>query len=272
VATSLIAPTADWTGEDVSLGEIIRQLGSLRLQSVSDGVPELRTNVMTHMAWIPPRWAEAAEQALAGLAERHPSRTLLLIPCPEEPDGLDAAVSLRRFALEGQERRVSTEVIELRLRGTRAAAPASIVWPLLIPDLPVFLRWRGEPPWGASELDQLVDVTDRLVVDSREWGELRYGKLGGLLTRVAVSDIAWTRITPWRWALARRWPDIAEIRRLSVRGPKADAGLLVRWLRSRLDREVALEREDAAELEAVAVDGDQFGHDIVYESAVLVVS
>jgi len=293
VAASLTAPTADWSGEDVSLEDVLRQLGALRLRADTDAVPELRTNVMTHMAWIPQEWAEAAEQALEGLAERHPSRTLLLVPLPDEPDGLDASVSLKRFAIEGQERRVSTEVIELRLRGSRAAAPASIVWPLLIPDLPVFLRWRGEPPWGASELDQLVDVTDRLVVDSREWGELRYGKLGSLFARTAVSDIAWARITPWRWALARMWPEIGDIHRLSVRGPKADSGLLVRWLRSRLDREVALERQDADELEAVAVEGaevppprverktpsdllseqlDQFGHDIVYEAAVLAVS
>ena len=48
-------------------------------------------------------------------------------------------------------------------------APASIVTPLLVTDLPVFLRWRGELPFGAPELEQMVGVCDRLVVDSREW-------------------------------------------------------------------------------------------------------
>ena len=74
----------------------------------------------------------------------------------------------------GVERNVCSEVIELRLLGTRAKAPASIVEPLLISDLPVFLRWRGEPPWGAPELEQLVDLTDRLIVDSTEWDDLPY--------------------------------------------------------------------------------------------------
>jgi glucose-6-phosphate dehydrogenase-like protein OpcA len=290
VATTLTAGTADWAGEDVSVGAILDALAALRFRADTDTVPELRTNVMTHLAWVPVEWVDAAREALEGLAERHPSRTLLLVPLPDEPDGLDAYVSLRRFPLEGQERQVSTEVIELRLRGKRSAAPASIVWPLLISDLPVFLRWRGEPPWGAPELDQLVDVTDRLIVDSREWDSLRFDALAGLFTGVAVSDIAWARTLPWRIALARLWPEIAGIQRLTVRGPEPEAALLVGWLRSRLAREIELERRDAEELESVAVDGedvpppraerktpsdllseqlDQFGHDPVYEAAVL---
>ena len=51
---------------------------------------------------------------------------------------------------------ICSEIIALELQGTRAKAPASIVEPLLISDLPVFLRWRGEPPWGSPELDQIV--------------------------------------------------------------------------------------------------------------------
>ena len=47
-------------------------------------------------------------------------------------------------------------MIELQLRGNRVAAPASIVLPLLISDLPVFCRWRGEPPFGEAPWEQLV--------------------------------------------------------------------------------------------------------------------
>ena len=43
-------------------------------------------------------------------------------------------------------------MISLRLCGARAAAPASVVMPLLVSDLPVFLRWRGPLPFGAAEL------------------------------------------------------------------------------------------------------------------------
>ena len=168
MATAL---TDDWTGEDVTIGEIERQLARLRDES-SAGMsqPNLRTSVMTHIAWAPPEWQHAAEETLAGMAERHPSRTLLLVPRPELEDGLDALVSVRCFPFG--DRAICGEVIELSLRGARAAAPASIVLPLLISDLPVFCRWRGRPEWESPAFQQLVEVIDRLVVDSTEWPDV----------------------------------------------------------------------------------------------------
>ena len=96
-------------------------------------------------------------------------------------------------------------MIELRLGGARARAPASIVQPLLISDLPTFCRWRGLPPWGTPELEQLVDVCDRLVVDSSEWRGLpkAYAELAKLFDRIAVSDIAWGRGLPLACAARR---------------------------------------------------------------------
>ena len=112
---------------------------------------------MTHLAWVPEGWEEQARSALGGMAERHPSRTILLFPAPDAGvDQLDADVSVERYAIPGVDRDVCSEVVELRLNGKRAKAPASIVEPLLISDLPVFLRWRGEPAWESQELEQLV--------------------------------------------------------------------------------------------------------------------
>jgi hypothetical protein len=251
------AQLGEWVGENVTVSEIERELSRLRAES--DGELRLRTSVMTHMAWVPQRWVEAATETLAGLAERHPSRTLVLIPdgCARE-DELDARVELRCFPLEGAHRNVCTEVIELRLSGRRAKAPASIVNPLLIPDLPVFLRWRGRLPFGATELEQLVRITDRLVVDSREWEDLQdaYAQLGDVFERTAVSDIAWARTLEWRRALAQLWPGIAKTRELRVAAPLAEALLLAGWLRSRLRRQVEFRHDDADDLELVAVDGE----------------
>ena len=182
-------------------------------------------------------------------------------------------------------------MIELRLRGKPAHVPRSVVEPLLISDLPTFCRWRGLPPWGAPELEQLVDVCDRLVVDSSEWRGLpaAYRELEALFDRTAVSDIAWGRSVAWRARLAALWPGIRRAERLSVTGPKADALLLAGWLRSRLRRDVKLSHRSSAELERVAVDGepvsaprggapsqsdllsaelDAFARDPVYEAAV----
>jgi glucose-6-phosphate dehydrogenase assembly protein OpcA len=281
-----------WTGQDVTVAAIERQIADLRQASAArtEG-PDLRTSVMTHMAWVPEEWVEAAHETLGGLAERHPSRTILLVPEPEAEGGLDAEVSLRCFPLQESHGHVCSEVIELRLRGDRTRAPASIVTPLLISDLPAFLRWRGRPPFRAPEFEQLVDVADRLIVDSAEWPDLpeAYRRLEEVFDATGVSDIAWGRGLLWRRELAQAWPSISEVRELHVEGPRADALLLVGWLRSRLGRQIELVHEDADTLATVALDGeavshprgedrsasdllsdelDRFGRDPVYEAAV----
>jgi glucose-6-phosphate dehydrogenase assembly protein OpcA len=281
-----------WTGENTSVAEIERQLGALR-QSASEGEgPQLRTSVLTHLAWVPHEWEQAATDTLAGLAERHPSRAILLLPDPAAgEDAIDATVSLRCFVHGGAERLVCSEVLELRLRGSRAVAPASIVTPLMLPDLPVFLRWRGRPDFGDPAFDGLVDAVDRLIIDTTEWPDLpaAYAELATIFDRTAVSDIAWNRGNRWRVQLAGLWPGISEAKRIRVVGPHAVAVLLAGWLTARLGHRVELEHEDAPLTEQIEVDGkrldpprgdrptgsdllseelEQFGRDRIYEEAV----
>jgi len=270
------------------VAEVEHRLAELRLDEQSSGT---RTSVMTHIAWAPPEWANAARRTLAGLEELHPSRAILLFPDPKRRDSIDVNVALRCFRIPGSSRQVCSEVIELRLGGKRARAPASIVQPLLIADLPTFCRWRGLPPWGEPELEQLVDVCDRLVVDSGEWRGLAraYVELAKHFDRIAVSDIVWGRAVGWRGRIAAEWPEVRQVKRLSVTGPKADALLLAGWLRSRLRKQVQLTHRAAERIERVAIDGepvappvggppsasdllsaelDQFGRDPIYEAAV----
>jgi glucose-6-phosphate dehydrogenase assembly protein OpcA len=268
--------------------EIERELS--RLRTLEEAGPALRTSVMTHTAWVPPEWLNAAEAVLAGLGERHPSRTIVLVPEPDASrDEIRAEVELEHFALGDES--ICSEVLVLRLRGRTARVPASIVQPLLVADLPVFLRWRGQPGFGGPELEQLVEVADRVIVDSGEWPGVPevYRELTPYLDRSAWSDIAWARTLEWRRALAGLWPAIAELGELSVTGPAAEASLLAGWLRSRLGHDVRLLHEAAESLEGVAVDGvelaqpdvarkspsdllsdelDRFTRDEVYEQAV----
>jgi hypothetical protein len=285
-----------WTGEDVRIADVDTALAQLRAQASLEA-PSMRTSVMTHLAWVPDEWLDQARDALAGMAERHPSRTVLLEPDPGNAmNRLDATVSLECYQAAGAERNVCSEVIELRLLGARAHAPASVVLPLLISDLPVFLRWRGLPTWGSSELEQLVGIIDRLVVDSTEWDGLpsAYARLAELFDRVAVSDIAWSRTSRWRHLLASLWPEIGDVRALRVHGTAAQALLLGGWLRSRLGRDdIELEHVDAERLEGIELDGkpapfppgdppqpsdvlseelETFTRDAVYEAAVRAVA
>ncbi len=159
-----------------------------------------------------------------------------------------------------------------------------------MPDLPVFLRWRGRPAFGSPAFEQLVDVVDRLVVDSREWDDVpeSYAELVPYFERVAISDIVWGRTLRWRRAIAELWPGIRAAAELHVKGPLPETMLLRGWLASRLDRDIALRHETAEHVELLGIDGhevvareertsasdllsnelDRFSRDEVYERAV----
>ena len=139
-----------------------------------------------------------------------------------------------------------------------ASRPGTVAAPLLVSDLPVFLRWRGELSFGSTELEELVGAADRLIVDSTEWDEPErdLARLPDLFDRVAASDISWRRLDAWRLALARRWPGIASVETVRVAGPRPPAVLLAAWLGARLGRDVELDHEPADEMRAVAVDGE----------------
>jgi glucose-6-phosphate dehydrogenase assembly protein OpcA len=237
-----------------SIAEIQRELRRLRDAAGDGALPATRTSVMTHVAWVPAPWRDAAVATLEGLAEEHPSRTILLFPEPDATAaGLLAGVELRTFGTGGRE--ICSEVISVVLRGEAAAAPASVVMPLLRSDLPVFLRWRGEPDDAPEALAGLAALADRLIVDSREWAEPgeAYRPVRALFEALAVSDIAWARTEPWRAAAASLWPAIAGASEVTVAAPRAEALLLAGWLTSRLGRAVALTHEEAAEIERVRV-------------------
>ncbi len=290
----MAAPTHvdEWAGSDVAVADIERELAELR-RRIAAG--DLLTRVMTHVAWVPPQWYEAARQTLAGMAERHPSRTIILVPEPDaDRDAIDAELTLECFAYPGLERHVCAEVIDLKLCGSRgrSKAPASIVLPLLVADLPAFLRWRGLPPFHATEFDRMIEVVDRLIVDSTEWPDLPgpYGELAAIFERVAASDIAWARTERWRAQLATLGPEIKDVRKIRVTGTAAQAHLLVGWLRSRLGRDdIEVEHDPAERLTGVEIDGrpapfppgdppkpsdvlseelDRYSRDPVYEAAV----
>jgi Glucose-6-phosphate dehydrogenase subunit N-terminal domain/Glucose-6-phosphate dehydrogenase subunit C-terminal domain len=273
-----------------SVAEIERELAELRDEATSAAAsgPTQRTSVMTHLAWVPEDWEEAAERTLAGLAERHPSRTILLLPRPDDEDSLELDGSVQTFP--AGDRVVCAEVVRARLGGERARHPASVVVPLLVADLPVFLRWRGLPEFD-EVFDELIGTVDRLIVDSTEWPSdtlsQGYAELSLRFDRTIVSDIAWERTERWRRELAAAWP--FEAREVSVKATYAQALLLKGWLQSRLGHEVRLEHEPSDILLGVYVDGkpidappgeppppsellsdqlERFTRDPVYEAAV----
>ena len=95
-----------------TISEIDCELARLRMDP-DTGEPFQRTSVMTHIAWVPSEWVEAAEDVLSGLAERHPSRTIVLVPDPEAGDELEASVEVDRFP-SGEGREIAVETMATR--------------------------------------------------------------------------------------------------------------------------------------------------------------
>ena len=224
-------------------------------------MPLVTSSVLTLVAWVPPSWHAAADQTLEGLARAHPSRAILLMQ--REVEGAangasderpwSARGSLRPLGIDG----VAAEVIAVDLP-TRARGAASIVTRLLRPDLPVFLRWRGSLEPDQEQFRSLIELADRLIVDSSEWPDpdTGYAPLVECFEHAAVTDLAWRRLEPWRRAIANRWPHVCDLARIEVTGPSIEARLLAAWVRVRLEREVELTHHEAAQLAAVSLDGD----------------
>ena len=237
---------------DVSVAEIEWRLDELREHETTSQ----RTSVLTHTAWVPLEWARAAGRVLEGMGARVPSRTILLHPDPDASETrLDALAEHECFPTGGHE--TCAETARIWLRGETAKAPASVVAPLQIADLPAFLRWRGRLPFGSPVLEQLVECHDRLIVDSSEWGD----RLAPAYRRLPELVRPHRRLRP-RLGARASVPGGAR-RPLALRGegaprraaraptPRCSSA----WLRSRLKKDVKLRREDARELRSVEVDG-----------------
>ena len=84
-----------WHGENVSVAVIEKQLARMRASVAGETqLPIQRTSVMTHIAWVPPQWVEAAERTLEGMEESHPSRTIALVPTDGDEPGQPTATTL----------------------------------------------------------------------------------------------------------------------------------------------------------------------------------
>ncbi len=60
--------------------------------------------------------------------------------------------------------------------------------------------WPGDPPFADPIFDQLVEMGDRVVVDSDEFSDLLLGlrRLANLRRRSGVGDLAWRRLGWWQ--------------------------------------------------------------------------
>lgn len=189
-------------------------------------------NALTLVVVVDEQHIGAAEKAAAIAASRNPCRLLIVVrreidlPKPR----LDAEILVGGRLGPG-------EAIVMRMYGRLALHAESVTLPLLAPDAPVVTWWHGPPPKHIAN-DPLGVFSDRRITDC---GWIDDGKTG-LMERArdfaaGDTDLAWTRTTPWRSALASTFDTLtATATRVSVTGAKQSPAvmLLAGWLSSRL--------------------------------------
>ena len=199
--------------------------------------------------------AEQARQTAAALSPRQPARTVVLQLADGREDRLDASVGLTCVSHPNGQTTVAGAPVTLIAGGPSAARRLTgAVLPLLLTNVPSFLWWMQGSPVHHPLLRDLAPVLDRLIVDSFTFAAPERD-LSALQAAIAdphflpiVSDLAWARLAPWRYAVAQIFDataarqHLAHLRRVEVRyaaGPATLAGLFAGWLAARLGWPVA---------------------------------
>ncbi|CAM5262077.1 glucose-6-phosphate dehydrogenase assembly protein OpcA [Streptomyces fumanus] len=187
-----------------------------------------------------------ALKAANDASHEHPSRTLVVIkrvsrsPRDRTKSRLDAEIRLGAEAGTG-------ETVVLRLHGEVSEHAQSVVLPLLLPDAPVVVWWPVNAPLDPAK-DPLGALAQRRVTDTYASEE----PVRDLIARAAAytpgdTDLAWTRITPWRSMLAAALDQVdCEVRSVEVEGEEFNPSceLLAMWLADKLG--VPVERAHSA--------------------------
>jgi glucose-6-phosphate dehydrogenase assembly protein OpcA len=173
-----------------------------------------------------------AEAAATIAAAAHPCRILIVVrsDVTRDVNRLDAEIVVGG-------RLGPCEAVVTRMYGRLALHAESVVMPLLAPDVPVVAWWHQEPPELIAN-DFLGVVADRRITDSA----LTADPVQALRQRAVDyapgdTDLAWTRITPWRTLVAGAFDALeAKVTGARVVAPDKDpTGALMRgWLAARL--------------------------------------
>ncbi len=192
-----------WEAENVSVGEVEGALSGLRRHEQRAAV---RTSVLTLAAVVHSQeGADIVRSTVHDLGLRHPSRTVVVVMGGGGIDagttGIDAAVWVHAL-MNSAGRAVCFEEVVLTVRGPARFHLDSVVGPFALPDVPLVMWLPASLP---APGDPLLDIADRLVVDSRavaEGGADALSRASVLCRRLPVSDLSWIRLRPWRTQLA----------------------------------------------------------------------
>ncbi|KJY47462.1 oxidoreductase [Streptomyces sp. NRRL S-444] len=198
-----------------------------------------------------------AVRAASEASREHPCRIIAVIkrtsrgPQKLRQTRLDAELRVGSDAGTG-------EIVLLRLHGALTEQAGSVVLPLLVPDAPVVAWWPGDAPADPAR-DPLGALAQRRITDAEAAPDpVAVLDARGASYAPGDTDLAWTRLTPWRALLAAAMDQ----KPLPVTGgaveSEADnpsAELLARWLEDRLGVPVERVTTDGPVITRVRLDG-----------------
>ena len=187
--------------------------------------------VMTLVIVVPDEDAEEALAAARQAAREHPSRLLaVVIGSGRGASTIHAEIRTGSGAVG--------EMALIHLTGEVTTHPESVVLPLLLPDSPVVVWWPTDAPDDPAG-DPLGGLASRRITDAAQARSKRSQALIVQCSSYADgnTDLAWTRLTPWRALLAAALDQVdVTVTGVSISSEKVSpsADLLGAWLADRL--------------------------------------
>jgi len=187
--------------------------------------------VMTLVIVVDEDEAQDAMESARAASQEHPARVLGVILGDARGHGVVNAQVGTGAGWSG-------ETALIRLNGEVVKHPDSVVLPLLLPDSPVAVWWPADAPKDPAS-DPLGSLAQRRITDS---AAVKRGKTKAIHHQCATyakgnTDLAWTRLTPWRALLAAaldQHPDKVTGASVAAERISPSADLLVAWLNDRL--------------------------------------
>lgn len=216
------------------------------------------------------------DETLGEVIEHHPCRAQLLKVSGESAEArLEAHVSTRCQVSKKGSKAVCGEQVTIEAAGAAVARLHSVVGPLLLPDIPVFLLWDSRLDMSGELFTRLSRLCERVVIDTARFTRPAEQFVG--LARIIherrkelrVRDLAWGRMTSWRTVVASFWdvpehlPSLARVNRVTIECPPpahpvqdfpSSALLALGWLASRLDWNLSGVRAKSLGAEAIRFD------------------
>jgi glucose-6-phosphate dehydrogenase assembly protein OpcA len=203
----------------VEVDRIEKELASMWASTGGEEAGTTRACTLNLIVYATPQDSrEELDALLDEVNERAPGRTLILVADRASAGtNLDAFVSARCRLLGDSGKKVCGDEVTISASGSAVDSVATAILPLLVPDVPVYLWWKGLPHPNDQLFDRLARMSDRVIVDSRSFVHpardlvLLNELIGADRQSIHVSDVNWGRLTPWRSLIASFW-DVPEYR------------------------------------------------------------